>query len=1307
MNHANSAARRLAGITLAIAAAWPLQPAQAQFFTSSGSVSTFPTNFPINPAAPVLDFTGNTLSVGNAAPGSFSALTGALLKADMLTVGNAGNGSGTVTVTGAGTVAQFGGTNNRLEIGNWGTGTLTVSAGALVDATLNAAACSTGFCYGFVGNGAGSTGTLNVTGAGSEVRTLRNFVVGQAAVFTQARDGFDFGTPGGTTTAAVNVLNGGTLRTQNVSAGVGPYGGSAALGTEQAFATIVVDGAGSQWIATRNTIDNTGAFFAAGSGAGGHADITVRNGGQLIVDGTGGASTNFDSLVLGTNGGQGQLTVTGVGSAVKVQGNNPNIAIGVNAASSQGAMSVLSGATASAMFVTVGRNGGNGTLTIDGANSTMTLSGVGTPTSNGAAGINIARDGGTGQVTVSNGGSLLISDGGADSSTGSGSPFMNIGRDAGSFGAMTIAGPGSLVQVTSTSIAPSAGLPDNFNPFVAVGRFAGASGSLTVSGGGQLVLQGNALSTVANSHDTTLLIGGQNGATAGGTGTATVTGAGSAIRVQGVDAFIGVGRGAGANGTLNVTNKGTVTATSLLIGDTGGTGTVTLNNGTVALAGVRTDNVNLGAGVTVGRGTGGSGQLNLSNGSVFTITNLVSPGGMAVGGDQFVGGGTGAVSLSGGSSIQILGPVPGGGVTVGRDGNGTMTLAGGSSLLIGPTRGMSMGSEVGGVGTVSVTGGSAIVAGGMNLGTVAGASGTLTISGAGSNVTLSGTGTNGIPSAAFATVGRGGNGTATVSNGGVWSISDGGGDTRSGDSSPGMNVGRDAGSFGSLTISGPGSLVQIASTSLALPAGVPDNFNPFMAVGRFADATGQLLVSGGGQLLMQGNAVSTVADNRITYLGIGGFSDTVGGGSGSATVTGAGSAIAVSGSDAFISVGRGAGASGQLTINNGGSVSATNMNVGRSEGFGSLTVNAGTLSMTGQQTGSVLSGASLSIGNRGGTGTATITNGSTVTISNPCSAGASLNIGGTPVNPLGTGTLNVSDSTINVIAQPGLASMRVGHDGTGTATISASTVNIGSLTATAADGSVIIAGQPGSTGTLTLSAGTVLNTGYVGVGATPSAVVGVQNPGGTGQLILNDSTVNTTTFEIGALGLLSGDGGVINASGNVIVGGTISPGNSPGRITINCNLITLDGSRLVLDILDTGAGYSIDHLIIGNDATFDLSKLQVIFNFLGNTDPTAFAASGGFDLDNFIESQNLLTGEITGLSTVFGAGQDWSTVIDGSRIAAQSDVFDVTSLRLSADGSFAVTTAAIPEPSTWALMLIGMALMGVAARRRALNAAGR
>ena len=141
---------------LGLMAAWPVQ---AQYFTSTGANSSYPTNlFPIDPNAPILDFGINTAGIGNSAPGSFSALAGSLLKAGGLQIGNGGNGNGSVVVTGSGATVQLGATtSNRLDVGSWGTGTLTVSGGGVVDATVNAGNCSAGsFCNSFVGNAAGS-----------------------------------------------------------------------------------------------------------------------------------------------------------------------------------------------------------------------------------------------------------------------------------------------------------------------------------------------------------------------------------------------------------------------------------------------------------------------------------------------------------------------------------------------------------------------------------------------------------------------------------------------------------------------------------------------------------------------------------------------------------------------------------------------------------------------------------------------------------------------------------------------------------------------------------------------------------------------------------------------------------------------------------------------------------------------------------------------------------------------------------------------------------------------------------------------
>jgi len=254
---------------------------------------------------------------------------------------------------------------------------------------------------------------------------------------------------------------------------------------------------------------------------------------------------------------------------------------------------------------------------------------------------------------------------------------------------------------------------------------------------------------------------------------------------------------------------------------------------------------------------------------------------------------------------------------------------------------------------------------------------------------------------------------------------------------------------------------------------------------------------------------------------------------------------------------------------------------------------------------------------------------------------------------------------------------------------------VGNATASGADGSLIIAGQPGSTGVLSLNAGSVVNANYIGVGASPAG------PGGTASLILNNSVVHGTTFEIGARGVLSGENGLVNVSGNVIVAGTISPGNSPAILSIDCNLLSLPGSKLILDILKDGAAFNIDHLRIGNNSTFDLTNFQVVFNFLGDTDPNAFAATGGFDLDNFLQAFDVVTGQVSGLSTLFAPGQTWTNVVDAAKFTAESSAYDLSNLQLQADGSLSIVATPVPEPSTWAILVFGLLAVGRMARRSA------
>ena len=179
--------RHAVAIAIALALGGP-GLAQAQFYSVSGSVSTAPVNlFPISTGLAVLDLGANRLFVGGNALGSFAALAGAQMTVGQLVAGYGGFGTGSINVSGAGALVQVGG-SGRLDIGSWGTGSLNVSGGAIVDAAVNLADCANPgvFCGNNIGNGAGSTANLLVTGAGSELRTLGFFGVGGAQVRTVA-----------------------------------------------------------------------------------------------------------------------------------------------------------------------------------------------------------------------------------------------------------------------------------------------------------------------------------------------------------------------------------------------------------------------------------------------------------------------------------------------------------------------------------------------------------------------------------------------------------------------------------------------------------------------------------------------------------------------------------------------------------------------------------------------------------------------------------------------------------------------------------------------------------------------------------------------------------------------------------------------------------------------------------------------------------------------------------------------------------------------------------------------------------------
>jgi T5SS/PEP-CTERM-associated repeat protein len=1053
-------------------------------------------------------------------------------------------------------------------------------------------------------------------------------------------------------------------------------------------------------------VDLTGQSVYLGSttaGVGTQGTVTVSGGGSLtaaqIVPGTGGL-------------GVGVVTVNGPGSIIHLTGGGTFNGLDVGSWGT-GAVMVSNGgqiacsSPVACAFSDIGNGAGsNGTLTINGG----TVGGLGPLT----VGVGALQDG-FGTAGASTTGTLSITNGGLLSTSGVNTVANNTGQTGLVTGNVTIDGAGSSWNIGRDLANGGA------QAFLGLARAANSVANMIVSNGGNLTITGGRANPVSDNSIPVLELS----SAAGATSTLTVTTGGSVV-LGGDTGFLSVGgtgssASPGATATLNITAGGTVTGAGsngllgVVVGRNQTTGTLNITGAgsQMVVAGVGGQNTQgfdgVGGLVEIGqnRGSGGgSGTLNISAGGSLVISDngqAASTGAMGL--QLATGAGSSGVATVSGAGSSIVITSTGGSATtpyvlVGDGGTGQMTISNGATLSIlgSGERDFVVNNSNIGSGSLSVTGGSQIVASRFAVADNGGF-GVATIDH--STINLDGViNFNGVIGAGVR-VGRGVGavGLLNLQNGSAINIDNS-------IASASVVLGGTsslAGGTGTLDMSGGSTITFTGSAaSAALEVGGISGTGFMTMTGSSivnVGATGSLLVgatAGSSGTLTIGGGSSIIADN----VGIGGNSDSVAGGTGSVVVTGAGSLLNASGDSAFVSVGRGG--TGSLSVTNGGSVAATIINVGRSAGgVGTISVDNAQLNLSGQQATASPSGAALSIGNRGGIGTATITNGSVVTISNPGSLGASLNVGGTPTNPLGTGTLTVSDSQVNVIAAPGLANVRIGHDGSGTATFTNSTLNVGNPTAHGADGSLTIAGQPGSTGVLSLNAGTVVNTGYVGIGATPAG------PGGTGSLILNDSTINTTTMDIGPHGILSGNGGVINATGNVTVEGTISPGNSPGRIAINCNLITLMGSTLDLDILAAGAGFDVDHLLIGNDSTFSLGNLHIVFNFLGNTDPNAFAASGGFDLDNFLQSVNLSTGAVTGLSTAFAPGQTWKDVVNEGNISAVSSAYDISGLQLQADGSFAVVAAPIPEPSTWAMLTVGVFLIGAMTRRQRRHVATR
>jgi len=182
-------------------------------------------------------------------------------------------------------------------------------------------------------------------------------------------------------------------------------------------------------------------------------------------------------------------------------------------------------------------------------------------------------------------------------------------------------------------------------------------------------------------------------------------------------------------------------------------------------------------------------------------------------------------------------------------------------------------------------------------------------------------------------------------------------------------------------------------------------------------------------------------------------------------------------------------------------------------------------------------------------------------------------------------------------------------------------------------------------------------------------IVVAQNGKGTLN-VSNAATLIADTVMVGAQGTVSGTGTLEVA--HLVTSGLVSPGNSPGLLALTGDYEQQSGGILKIEIAGLS---SFDQLVVGGhawlDGTLDVYKLAGYTPQVGDMF-TILTAAGG------------LTGGFADVTySGFGNGV----------------VFDPVNYDYGA-GTVSLHIAAVPEPETWAMLLAGLGLVGMAARRR-------
>ncbi len=379
--------------------------------------------------------------------------------------------------------------------------------------------------------------------------------------------------------------------------------GTGALKLELTGGTVSVAGAGKHGIVAVSSATGDVTITQGGG-------ITTKSGAGIFVShtGTGGIAVTHDGSIEAVGGsgmyinneGTGGITVgTGKGSSIAVKGAGQHgIFAFSNAAGGAGGITVThdgSITTGNGGGIQVYDNGDNGKRDVSvttGQGSEITAAGA------NQAGIyaQVLKGTGTGDVTVTHGGSIATEGGTGIYANNQGTGGITVGT-----------GQGSSIAVKGGGTNP--------HGILALSNAAGGAGDVTVTHGGSITTE-NGQGIWAN--------------TAGTGGITVGTGQGSSITVKGSDrqGILAFSNAAGGAGDITVTHDGSITtedATGIFVYDNGDDGkrdvSVTTGQGSVITANVKTAGKSWnGIYAKVFKGTS-AGEIRVTHGGSITTKN--------------------------------------------------------------------------------------------------------------------------------------------------------------------------------------------------------------------------------------------------------------------------------------------------------------------------------------------------------------------------------------------------------------------------------------------------------------------------------------------------------------------------------------------------------------------------------------------------------------------------------------------------------------------------------------------------------------